>query len=77
MPWRDLFFGSIVMVNFQEFNFLILDKLIEWIDGEGLKTGLLVENRNIESPLSPKEEILFRYGRASGLRITSIGKRLN
>ena len=38
---------------------LILDKLIEWIDGEGLKTGMLVENRDIDSPLSPKEEILF------------------
>ena len=29
---------------------LILDKLIEWVDGEGLKTGMLVENRDIDSP---------------------------
>jgi hypothetical protein len=55
----EIFFWQHRDGEFSKIQLLILDKLIEWIDGEGLKTGLLVENRNIESPLSPKEEILF------------------
>ena len=31
---------------------MVLDKLIEWIDGECLWSGSLVENRFIDTPLS-------------------------
>ena len=55
---------------------LILDKLIEWVDGEGLKTGMLVENRDIDSPLSPKEEILFDMDEQVDLESLQLAKDL-
>ena len=55
----EIFFWQHRDGEFSKIQLMVLDKLIEWIDGEGLRTGSLVENRNIDTPLSQEEEILF------------------
>lgn len=72
----EIFFWQHRDGEFSRIQLLILDKLIEWIDGEGLKTGLLVENRNIESPLSPKEEILFDMDEQVDLESLQLAREL-
>lgn len=72
----EIFFWQHRDGEFSKIQLLILDKLIEWIDGEGLKTGMLVENRNIESPLSPKEEILFDMDEHVDLESLQLAKDL-
>ena len=41
------------------FQFLLMDKLIEWVDGAGIRTGQVVKHNDADTPLSFKEEIDF------------------
>ena len=41
------------------FQFVLMDKLIEWVDGEGVRTGQIVKHYDTEAPLSFEEEIDF------------------
>ena len=55
----EIFFWQHSDGELSKIQLLFLDKLVEWVDGEGVRTGSLVENNNIETPLFHKEEILF------------------
>ena len=41
------------------FQFLLMDKLIEWVDGSGIRTGQVVRHQDSEAPLSYQEELDF------------------
>ncbi|MBI2520152.1 MAG: PilZ domain-containing protein [Bdellovibrio sp.] len=41
------------------FQFLFLDHFVEWEDGRGIKTGRMVNVRDIETPLAPEDEFMF------------------
>lgn len=41
------------------FQFLLMDKLIEWVDGAGVRTGQVVKHHDADAPLSYEEEIDF------------------
>ena len=41
------------------FQFLLMDKLIEWVDGTGVRTGHVVRHHDADAPLSYEEEIDF------------------
>jgi len=41
------------------FQFLLMDKLIEWVDGSGVRTGQVVKHYDSDAPLSYEEELDF------------------
>jgi hypothetical protein len=42
-----------------KFQVIYLDKLIEWEDGQGLKTGDLISKRDHDTPLTSEDEFIF------------------
>lgn len=46
--------------DFSKFQILLLENFIEWVDGEGLKTGRVMSKRNIDTPLLTEDEFVFQ-----------------
>ena len=44
-----------------KFQILFLDFFVEWQDGKGLKTGSVINSKNIDSPLENEGELLFEF----------------
>ena len=36
-----------------------MDKMIEWQDGQGLFTGMVIKHKDLDTPLRTEEEIQF------------------
>lgn len=43
-----------------EFQVVIMESFIEWIDGEGLKTGRVISKRDVDTPLINEDEFVFK-----------------
>lgn len=43
----------------EKFQILFMDQFIEWIDGEGLRTGKILDFTNLETPLFEQNEFTF------------------
>lgn len=43
-----------------KFQILIMEHFVEWIDGEGLKTGRVISKRDIDTPLVSSDEFVFK-----------------
>jgi hypothetical protein len=41
------------------FHMILLNNLVEWEDGKGIKTGQIVSKRDLETPLTLEDELLF------------------
>ncbi len=47
--------------GYSKFQCLILDTIVEWRDGLGLRTGKIVNKRDVETPLHSEDEIFFSF----------------
>lgn len=45
--------------DFSKIQFILLDVFVEWEDGKGVKTGKVVNKRDIETPLFSEDEFAF------------------
>ena len=43
------------------FQVILMDHFVEWQDGRGLKTGEVLNQRDLDSPLHPEDEFLFQF----------------
>jgi hypothetical protein len=46
--------------EWKEFQFIYFKNFIEWVDGSGLKTGVVLTRRNSETSIFDQEEFLFQ-----------------
>jgi hypothetical protein len=51
---------------------LFLDTFLEWVDGEGMKTGRILSKRNVDSPLLSEDEWIFQID--SGVDPDKLGR---
>ena len=58
------------------FQFVLMDKLIEWVDGEGVHTGQIVKHYDTEAPLSFEEEINFHIDSTPCLETMSMASTI-
>ncbi|MEK6624113.1 MAG: PilZ domain-containing protein [Bdellovibrionota bacterium] len=58
------------------FQFLFLDHFVEWEDGRGIKTGRMVNVRDIETPLAPEDEFMFEMDTAADNHKISIACKM-
>jgi PilZ domain len=49
--------------EWSEFQIVYFKNLIEWIDGSGVKTGVVLTRRNLENSVFEEEEFLFQIDR--------------
>lgn len=45
--------------EFSRVQMIMLQNFVEWEDGTGIKTGISLSNRNIETPLNEEDEFIF------------------
>lgn len=45
--------------EYARFQFIMLDHFVEWIDGEGLRTGKVITKRDLDTPLITEDEFVF------------------
>ena len=50
--------------EWSEFQIVYFKNLIEWIDGSGVKTGVVLTRRNSETSVFEEEEFLFQIDRS-------------
>jgi hypothetical protein len=43
-----------------KFHIILLDQMVEWADGRGLRSGKVVTKRDMETPLFAEDEFMFR-----------------
>ncbi len=58
------------------FQFLLMDKLIEWHDGEGIKTGKILQQRDLETPLQLQEEFDFNIDQSPDKSMLEMAKEI-
>jgi hypothetical protein len=59
----DIFLWSLPDGGWEKFQFIIFRSFLEWVDGEGLKTGSLFTRRNLKTPLFDQDEFVFQLDR--------------
>lgn len=45
--------------NLSHFQIIIMENFVEWVDGEGLKTGRVISKRDVDTPLINEDEFVF------------------
>jgi len=58
------------------FQFILMDKLIEWVDGTGLRTGKVVRNQEVEAPHAYQEELDFHIDQSPCLESLTMAKNI-
>lgn len=43
-----------------KFQILMMENFLEWVDGQGLKTGRVISKRNVDTPLISEDEFVFK-----------------
>jgi len=56
----DIFLWSHRDGKWEEFQIILFKDFIEWIDGEGVRTGEVLTKRNLETPLFEEDEFVFQ-----------------
>lgn len=56
------------------FHLILFDKFIEWEDGQGPKTGRVLQKRNMETPLITEDEFLFEMDSSVDLTKLEFGQ---
>jgi hypothetical protein len=56
----ELFIWELAKNSLSRFQILLMDSFIEWNEGEGIKTGKMVTQRNLDTPLSKEGEFIFQ-----------------
>jgi hypothetical protein len=46
--------------EYSQFQVIIMEHFIEWMDGEGVKTGRVLTKRDLETPLFSEDEFVFQ-----------------
>ena len=46
--------------DLSHFQFIIMENFVEWVDGEGLKTGRVISKRDVDTPLINEDEFVFK-----------------
>jgi len=46
--------------EYSQFQVIIMENFVEWMDGEGVKTGRVVTKRDLETPLFSEDEFVFQ-----------------
>jgi len=58
------------------FQFMIMDKLIEWHDGSGIKTGKIMQLRDLETPLQFQGEFDFNIDQSPDKQMLLMAKEI-
>lgn len=74
-PW-ELFVWQYSYGELSKLQMLLMENFIEWVDGEGVKTGRLVTKKDIETPLESEDEIIFEEDKIVDLEKIKIAKNL-
>ena len=56
----EIFVWELKTAGISRFQILIMEHFIEWIEGEGVKTGKVMTQRNLETPLGLEDEFIFQ-----------------
>lgn len=46
---------------YQKFQVVLMDTIVEWVDGIGVRTGQVFTKRNLETPLFDEDEIVIEF----------------
>lgn len=57
--------------EFSRFQFIILDYFVEWQDGKGVKSGKVINKRDLDTPLFSEGELIFQVD--EGVDFAKIG----
>jgi hypothetical protein len=56
------------------FHLILFDQFIEWEDGQGLRSGRVIQKRNMETPLISEDEFLFEMDQHVDLKKLQFGQ---
>jgi hypothetical protein len=56
----EVFVWELKTTGISRFQILVMDHFIEWIEGTGVKTGKVMTQRNLETPLGLEDEFVFQ-----------------
>ncbi|TDJ07707.1 MAG: PilZ domain-containing protein [Deltaproteobacteria bacterium] len=56
----DLFMWGHLDGEWEEFQIILFKSFVEWKDGEGVRTGVVLTKRNLETPLFEQDEFVFQ-----------------
>lgn len=56
----EIFVWELSTIGISRFQFLIMENFIEWSEGVGVKTGKVMTQRNLETPLGLEDEFVFQ-----------------
>jgi hypothetical protein len=56
----EVFVWELKTTGISRFQILVMDHFIEWVEGEGVKTGKVMTQRNLETPLGLEDEFVFQ-----------------
>ncbi len=55
----EIFVWELPRSGISKFQIHFMETFIEWVEGEGLRTGKIKSERNVETPLSLEDELIF------------------
>jgi hypothetical protein len=56
----EVFIWELKTTGISKFQILIMEHFIEWVEGVGVKTGKVMTQRNLETPLGLEDEFVFQ-----------------
>jgi hypothetical protein len=72
----ELFIWQHADGELSKFQFILLDHFVEWEDGKGLRTGLVLSKIDYDTPLSFEDEFLFQFEENLNLDVTQMAHRV-
>jgi hypothetical protein len=66
----ELFVWELKTIGISRFQVLIMEHFIEWTEGVGVKTGKVMTQRNLETPLGLEDEFIFQID--DGVNISKV-----
>lgn len=73
----EVFFWVHSTGQFQRVQYCIFNKYFEWEDGQGLRTGKIVNRRNIESPLNQEDEFSISFDEVASDEVVDLVGRIS
>lgn len=56
----EIFVWELKTTGISRFQILVMEHFIEWIEGSGIRTGKIVTQRDLETPLAQEDEFVFQ-----------------
>ena len=72
----EIFVWELPLSGISRFQILFMENYLEWTEGEGVRTGRVLTQRNLETPLTLEDEVVFEADESVSSEKLHLGKRI-